>query len=67
MITKSARDKRNNLRKQCFNLRDSARVTKNWEKIIELRSLEETLYKLYKFYDGIIKAFDKLGVAINNE
>ncbi len=61
MITRSARDKRNELRKKCINLRNSARVAKSWDKIIELRSLEDTLYKVYKFYDGIIKAFDKIG------
>lgn len=61
MITRSARDKRNELRKKCINLRNSARVDKSWDKIIELRSLEDTLYKVYKFYDGIIKAFDKIG------
>lgn len=60
------RKRRTELKNTWVGLRESANRSNNIEKGVSLRILEDKIYRLWKFYDGIIKAFDKIG-SVNYE
>lgn len=62
-MKREIRDRRYKLLLKSLDLRRRANNCKNIDKTIELRALQTDIFNLYKFYDGIIKAFDKIGVA----
>ena len=59
-MTKEIRERRNVLKMKCAGLRESANRTRSLERGVMLRELEAKCYNLWKFYDGLIKAFDNL-------
>lgn len=57
-MNRKVRDRRNTLHKTWVELRARANSSRSIEKGIALRMKEDKVYKLWKFYDEIIKAFD---------
>lgn len=60
-MNRKIRERRKELKTTWIGLRESANRTNSIEKGVNLRILEDKIYRLWKFYDGIIKAFDKIG------
>lgn len=58
-MKKEIRDKRKKLLKESLRLRDLANETPG-EKGFEIRDNQNDVYHKWKFYDGIIKADDKI-------
>lgn len=57
-MSREVRDYRDKLRKKWYGLRESANCSQSIEIGVKLREQEDKVYKLWKFYDGLIKAFD---------
>lgn len=58
-MNRKIRNHRNNLRKKWLELREMACYSKNIETGIKLREEEDKIYKLWLFYDKILK--EKVG------
>jgi hypothetical protein len=59
-VSREIRKRRNYLLLKSKDLRKRANNCKHIKKSIELRALQTDTYNLWKFYDGIIKAFDNI-------
>lgn len=60
-MSREIRQRRHNLLLKSKELNERANACKNIEKTIELRALQTDTFNLWKFYNGIIKAFDLIG------
>lgn len=54
------RERRSFLKRKWVGLRLAANCSENIETGIKLREQEDKVYKLWKFYDGLIKDFDSI-------
>lgn len=58
MITRDIRDARNRLLKQSKLLKIKLQSSKSFYQFIKVQKEQDEIYKKWRFYDGIIKAFD---------
>jgi len=65
MINRDIRDKRNKLLNQSKLLKVKMQDSQNFYQFIKTQKIQEKVYKQWKFYDGIIKAFDNLRGVTN--
>ena len=68
MISKDIREKRRNLQLEWGFLRMYANgfdKSSKWDEVIKAREREDMIYNKWKFYDGLIKAFDDIR-GVNN-
>ena len=60
MITREIRNKRNELLMESKLLKIKLQDSPTFYQFLKIQKEQNEIYKRWKFYDGVIKAFDKL-------
>lgn len=60
MINKETRQKRSELCRESFRIRKAMSEDVSYEKMMELKRKQNEIYKKWDFYNGFIKAQEKI-------